>query len=54
MPFSPDLLYGWEQKNSVEAQKEMFGKPSKFMFHCVFTTKNNSLLDIVAGNGREA
>ena len=43
------------KKNSVEAQKEeMFGKPSKFMFCCVFTTKNNSLSDIVAGNGREA
>lgn len=40
MHFSPDLLYGWLQDNSVDATKqEMFGKPPKFKVYCGFTIK---------------
>lgn len=43
MPFSPDLLYGLLQENSLAA-------PLKFKVYCVFTTKNNYISDINGNN----
>lgn len=42
-----------KKKTSVEFQKEeVLGKPPKF--HCGFTTKTNSISDVVYGNGGKA
>lgn len=44
------------KNHSVEAWKEeIFGKPLKFKFHCVFSTENNSSIsDIVDSSRGEA
>lgn len=54
MPFSPDLLHGWWQENSVEAQtQEMFGKPPKFKLLRVFTNKHSSVSGIDDSHAEE-